>query len=380
MSIHSKLSTLVAIAFATSMTSLLAIADDEDSVRSWGPWKKLVNPAAGPQGSFTLPGPVVPGFGSGDTNQFTAAVVLPVTPEKTAATGRCVAGTSCGYAFITEEKSGLVKAAAFPIGLAIGASSASSRQSATPTLTPIPVGQVRRAPLGLPGVAKIAAQQFTTLTVNSDTNIPISESIANANVFFMGSQFWFTMIQGAVINGITLDVAGTPFAYGQSFSSTRNNNETKTIRTRFLFGESTGLSDLNALNAGNVVANYNGTTLTSRTKVNMGVDFGAGTWTASFNGGQDSAGVTVSKSSDNVNVTSGHVGFEARGTFSGANIVSTSVSAADASAISGTVNGSFYGGQAGVLAGSYDVTKTTQAYTDGTSRELFVTQRSIKGN
>ena len=392
MSMQNKLSTLVAIALATTATSGFAITDDdEDSVRSWGPWATLVQPAAGPQTPTptNLAGPVVPGFGSGDATSFTPTVITPTTPTvESTIQGRCTAGIACGYAFITQD-----------VRQEEG-SSRTSPQAATPVLNPIPTFvQVAPAPApapGFPGVISIVASATTSLTVNSITDIPLSESVLNQNVFFMGP-FWFARSKDVSLSGVTVDVAGTPFAYGTSFRK----GEEGSIQTSFIYGESTGLADLNALNVGNVQANYNGAminsafvNLSSVSQVAVAVDFGAATWSGSWNGGADSSGVTTSLSSDGVNVLSGRVGFNASGTISGANIVSTSVSASDASAISGTVNGSFFGGNAGVLAGAVDITKTvlpqpqveTQvsgpanqgiqaqtAYTDGVFRGLFAT-------
>jgi len=78
---QNKLSILIGIALAITATSALAITDeDENSVHSWGPWRALVQPAAGgpraPATTSTLAS-VVPGFGSGDAGQFTANVVVP---------------------------------------------------------------------------------------------------------------------------------------------------------------------------------------------------------------------------------------------------------------------------------------------------------------
>jgi len=379
MSFKNKLSTLVAISLATTVVSGFAIPkDDEDSVRSWGPWATLVKPAAGPQtpAPTTLAGPVVPGFGSGDATSFTPTVITPTAPEEVVAQGRCTAGIACGYAFITQDaRESQGEDLKVPIVEGqLAASSRTSPQAATPVLNPIPTfAQVAPAPgpgPGFPSMGALIAQNvITNLTVNSITDIPLSEAALNQSVFFMGSQFWFGFGQGVFLRGTTVDVAGTPFAYGSS--SRKDEGFSKS--TSFIYGESTGTADLNALNAGNVQANYTGAMISGRTPVSIAVDFGAATWSGSWNGGADSGFIRTSLSSDNVNVTSGQVGFNASGTISGANIVSTSILATDASAISGTVNGSFFGGQAGVLAGAVDVTKTTEAYTDGTHRDLFVT-------
>lgn len=348
------ISRLVALSLMTVTTSGFAITDD-DSVHSWGPWSTLVQPAAGPQAPTptTLAGPVVPGFGAGDSNQFTPVVENPdndgtgVTPVE----GNCVAGSVCGYALISQATS---IDGDDPVN--------SSLQAATPTLTPIPVFNNENLTMN------------TSLMVNSDTSLVISESL-NVPVNFFGGTAWnyFAFENNRIVglNGTTIDVAGTPFAYGSSFNVDLGGGNT--INTRFIYGETTGLDDLSALNVGNSVAAYSGSSLISGRSVNITVDFGANTWSGSWNGGTDS-GVSASASSDNLNVLTGGVGFNASGTLSAANIVSTSVSATDASAISGTVNGSFFGGDAGVLAGAVDITKSVEgSYTDGVYRDLYVT-------
>jgi len=361
------ISKLVALSLMTVAVSGFAITDD-DSVHSWGPWSTLVQPAAGPQAPTptTLAGPVVPGFGTGDTNQFTPVVETPgtgVTPVE----GRCVAGSVCGYALISQA-----------ISIDGDDPVNSSLQSATPILAPIPVdnNQIVLMLDGVPNFLNNVAAVNTSLTVNSDTNLVISESLNVPVNFFRGTSwnyFMFGNNRVVGLNGTTIDVAGTPFAYGSSFNV--DLSDSGSINTNFIYGEATGLGDLNALNTGNVTAAYNGVSLRSGTSVNINVDFGAGTWNGSWNRGRD-GGSRVSMSSDGVNVLSGNIGFEASGTLNGSNIVSTSVSAADASAIAGTVNGSFFGGDAGVLAGAVDITKSVAGdggYTDGVYQDLYVT-------
>lgn len=358
MDFKNKLVTIVALSLVATAISGYAVSKDyEDSVRSWGPWDTLVKPAAGPQAPTPtlLAGPVVPGFGSGDASSFTPTVI---SSASTATVGRCTAGSLCGYAFIRKEDRQQQPAFA-----AIGNTSLqTSPQAAIPVLSPIPALVLQDN-----GNAKTIQ---TNLSVESISDIALSETVSLLNVSFLGTQFFlgFEPTLGVFISGRTIDIAGTPFAFG--FSQRRNNEGA--LFTRFIYGESTGLDDLNGLNAGNVQANYSGTMISSGTQVSIGVDFGAGTWSGSWNGGQDGR-ISQSISTDNVNVITGQVGFNASGTLSGANIVSTSVSATDASAISGTVNGSFYGPDAGVLAGAVNITKTTQVYTDGVNRDLFVT-------
>jgi len=347
---------LLAIAIAVFTTSGFAKPkDDEDSVYSWGPWEVLVKPAAGLQipVSTILAGPVAPGFGSGDASSFTPMVIQessdPTVTQEASVEGRCVAGSACGYAFI--------------FGAVLGAkdSPASSLQAATPILTPVPV-----------------SSDNTSLTVNSNTNVSLSESIANVLVTFSGNSWSYINTVGNFVRlrGTTIDVAGIPFAHGESINVGLGAGSPIT-GTSFVYGESTGLDDLNALNAGNTQATYSGVSLGSQASVDISVDFGAATWGGKWNAGADTGVITETVSSDNVKVISGKVGFNASGTLNGANIVSTSVTAEPGTTISGTVNASFFGGGAGVLAGAVDITKTTNAYTGGVYRDLFVTEKVV---
>jgi len=374
------LSKLVALSLAAVATSGFAVPKDEeeDSVRSWGPWATLVQPAAGEPDvrTQTVAGPVVPGFGAGDASQFTP--IVPDIPEETTpvVSDACAAGSNCGYALIDERENNVqtVRVAAINVQPTLGKT---SPQRATPTLNPIPVQSMLNE-----RVLALDAAQTTTLTINSNTALPLSQTIANAAVFLARTKSdvvgWNTMQPGGNIRGFTVNVKGTPIAYG---SSNKTSEDSKTTNALFVYGQSTGLEDLSTLNIGNVEANYVGRTLGSNTEVTIDVDFGQGTWEGSFNGGTDGNNVRASTSTDTVNVLTGSVGFEASGTINGVNIVSTELTASDASAISGKVDGSFFGGEAGVLAGAVNVNKTTTRYTDGNYQDVYVTadQNKVSG-
>ncbi len=369
MSKYNLVSRFVALSLATITTSAYAITE-EDSVHSWGPWETLVQPAAGPQAPvpITLSGPVVPGFGAGDASQFTALITTPTSTSTTSATESiCAAGSACSYALIYSQ-TGINQ---------------TSRQTATATLSPIPVG-IRVAVDGLldiqgPLALGDGAQDTTTLNVTSTTALALTLGIENAPVTYNLGGNWstFSIADGfAFMNGKTVNPINTPFAYGDATIARVVDGRGTFTKANFIFGESTGVSDLNDLNAGNVTANYNGNGLLSRgTQVNIAVNFGEGTWNGSWNGGSDAAGISPTLSTDGVKVLTGVVGFNASGTIDGANIVSNVISANDASAISGTVNGSFFGNNAGSLAGAVNInkTRTDGTYTDSNYQDLFVT-------
>ena len=347
--------TILALALASLATTAVAKSQDEDSVYSWGKWATLVKPAAGPQvPAPQISGLGVPGFGAGDTQQFTP---MPIVPEEGGGNtdlpeGRCAAGVVCGYALIAFKE---------------GFNAASSSQDATPSLMPIPEGSIGT----------------TSLAINSNTNIPLAMNIVNSPVAYgttTGDVLkWSSVIKSAfsLINASTADVGGAQAVFGRSLFSTPSAGGGMDVTSaRFVSGETTGIDDLNALNAGDVQATYSGLTSLSGTAVEINVDFGEGTWAGSWNGGTDAV-VNTSISSDGVTVLSGGVGFEASGIVNGANIVGTSVSAADAVAISGTVDGSFFGGDAGMLAGTVNIDKETNTY-DGKYQDIYVTADPTK--
>jgi len=184
------------------------------------------------------------------------------------------------------------------------------------------------------------------------------------------------------IGGGTVDVAGVPCTYVLANNDTRDYTEstgilrTDNTRGSFIHGTATALDVLDSLHAGNVQATYEGFTLRDMNPVNISVDFGNQSWNGSWNGGTDST-VTAFVDSNGVTNLTGGVGFQASGVINGPNIVSTDISATDATSISGNVNGSFFGGDAGVLAGAANVDKTTVDYS-GNYQDLYVTRDPLK--
>ncbi len=351
-------SRLVSLSLIAVATSGFAITE-EDSVHSWGPWTTLVQPAAGPQATTPtrLAGPVVPGFGAGDTSQFTPVVTTPTTSNESA---------SSNYALIYDRPNSRD-------------ANQTSLQAATATLTPIPVRPVVvvQPPQGDGAVAQAVqvATVETSLTLHSTTSLSLSTIINNVLVSFQDDKRWVyngrTNAGTVSIQGNTVNIGGSSFAYGKSEVP---DSDSRTIGF-FIAGDSTALNELDAFSAGEVEATYEGFTLDSGTDVAITVDFGAGTWIGSWNDGGDGR-VSQSMSSDGVSILKGSVGFEAKGTIDGANLVSTLVAAQDATAISGTVTGTFFGGAAGALGGSVNVNKTTVNYTDGNYQDLYVTSRN----
>ncbi|MBB1077226.1 transferrin-binding protein-like solute binding protein [Rhodoferax sp. 4810] len=167
------------------------------------------------------------------------------------------------------------------------------------------------------------------------------------------------------------------------------------IYGHFVAGYTTPLSDMAALQAGNVVATYSGSNsgwyYGNPSQVSMSVNFGNSTWSGAWNGGIDGSVGTWTDSAGRVNI-GGQVGFTVTGgAVSGANFSATSanLSALDG-AVSGNVQGSFYGPQARTVAGVVAITKTVTApqsemariaipttYTNGKLTDVFVAVKDV---
>lgn len=373
MSIQKTLSILIATLFTTVGMQAIGFAksQDDDSVRSWGRWATLVKPAAGPQ----IPIPLAGGLGLPDGTDLFRPIVNDDDGGdgggNQVRSGQCAAGVICGYALIQfiQEETSLVDGS--KVSTSIG------RQAATPVLAPIPVGAGSGSgPKSLNLQAGPDTQ--TSLSVVSNTDVSLEQTIVDADVTFTGNagnaHFWTATTTNQFISGTTLDVMGKLFAYGTSresaftFDLSVPSFTNASTSTGFIYGETT---DLDELNVGNVQATYDGSTLLSGVPVTLNIDFGTGTFDGSVNNGVNGA-VTVTTDINGVDNLTGAVGFEVSGIIDGANIVSTNISAADATSISGTFDGSFYGGDGSILAGSYNVDKAT-ADAAGNNQDLFVT-------
>lgn len=144
----------------------------------------------------------------------------------------------------------------------------------------------------------------------------------------------------------------------------------------FVAGIPTPLSNMDKLRIDNIQANYYGTSFDSWRDVDITVNFGSGTWNGSWNNGAD--GSTWTYTDDRgIMYVRGDVGFNAGGTINGANIQSTSVSATDG-AVSGQVQGNFFGSNAEALGGAVDITKSTEGYTNARHVDVFITCKDVR--
>lgn len=135
-----------------------------------------------------------------------------------------------------------------------------------------------------------------------------------------------------------------------------------------VIGYGTPAGDMAALMRGNVNATYAGHSLTDGdafTPMTMNVQFGQGTWNAMFNNGANTT--TQINNGDSTTTTKVAVGFSVQGGVINGSSFSTnagSTFSATDGAVTGKVNGSFYGPQAAAVGGAYDVTKNGVRYVD----------------
>lgn len=130
---------------------------------------------------------------------------------------------------------------------------------------------------------------------------------------------------------------------------------TTTTTGYYVAGIATPQSYLDSQRAGNVTANYVGGSFdgSQQGKVDITVKFAPGTWSGNWS-------------------QNGDFNFSAAGNVNGANISGAVV---NTRSMTGTVNGTFYGQQAGSIGGVSDVTKTTNCGTQ-TQAAIFLVNKA----
>lgn len=137
---------------------------------------------------------------------------------------------------------------------------------------------------------------------------------------------------------------------------------------------------------GEVNATYSGNSLDAngtRIPVDIAVNFSNATWSGSWNGGSDGWTNTTTDSKGNSYVY-GQVGFKVEnGTINGAQLSATSannnLSALDGT-VKGSVQGTFFGKEAGSIGGAHNIVKSTDGesyrnYTDHTNVGVFLVDK-----
>lgn len=348
-----------------------------DSAAEWGPWADFVQPAAGAPSVAFLP----PGAGEAyrPLPQGSLPDLPPVIPP--VVSSGCEAGMACGYAVFRNYSYSYGNGYGYGEGYGGGYADGGEH----------PATFTARIPQTLDDSAT-TAWSLTSLDGSSPI-YPASGELGNP--YFSGNYFQFyrdDYVDGAeggayiggYVNEDNIPVARGYFGrYLESYMRGDGcdgecNYGYVSERTDgiFIAGIVTSGTDMSALRANNISADYNGYAFQG-SPVAINVRFGDGTWSGSWNNGADGNTWTYTPSGTSQQYVYGQVGFNASGTITGSNIQSTSVSATDG-VVSGMVKGSFFGSQAAALGGVVDITKTSstspsQPYTDARHVDLFLT-------
>jgi hypothetical protein len=381
------LTAAIGIALATAAaTAVGATQDEKDSVYSWGPWAKMVSPAAGPQGVGFLE--LV------SLNEYRPDVTVNNQPEEPVPVELCQPGAACGFATykVTYHTGGYDGGGQFgPALLGIGGDGEGdggngARYGYVPALFGL------SAEYGEPtrwGGVPLLNMTFEVAPTTADANYPPVDSatmsgwsqILGPITLFQGDGStgghsskvggiywqWLELAvgsdQGLLGSGWRDCTVQYVEPVGDGDYKAYWSKEIVSRQGAFVYGVT---PTLDALHAGSVQATYIGNAVYSGVPVSIEVDLGAGLWKGTWNGGSD--GWTHVVQYENGTYRMGQVGFHANGTINGVNITSTGVSADDSNNVQGTVNGAFFGTQGQSLAGVSDVTKDGQRNVD-----LFVT-------
>ena len=298
----------------------------QDSVTGWGPWTEFEAPAAGNPPLAQLPGTsefyrTLPqattnliGFAGYYSLANSGTAIVTKGPNPITVTGtptRISSGSFLPDSFVLQVTPST--AGEYPPPTSVALTFDASRGIHTSSLTPTPEGE-------------------TLLALLSNPDSPV-DAQANQVSFYQ-----------------LVSYIGAP----------EGGSSPQVVSHIGVIGYGTPAGDMAALMRGNVNATYAGHSLTNGdafTPMTMNVQFGQGTWDASFNGGA----TTVSP------VGAVAVGFNVQGGVINGSSFSTnagSTFSATDGAVTGKVNGSFYGPQAAAVGGAYDVTKNGVRYVD----------------
>lgn len=317
----------------------------EDSSSSWGPWSNFEPPAAGPATSSNQPivRPV----------ELYRPLAQPASQPVPIGLG-CAGGSLCGF------------------GVFSGNDSMNNSYTSVPPHAWVATGSVTPAEQGLlpttitlnmKALAEGVSLLFPDsgpLTLSQDDyydavySAPSSE-VSGYEVYGHADAYLNDMAEQTLVAGVNI----SQYVRGESSGE----SESYSYQGRYgsgVLGFTTSDADMSALRANNATASYTGGTLDSGMgSVHVDVQFGAATWQATFNGGQDGKVGSYTPYGSTAPVLYGSVGFTAAGTISGVNLQSTSVGTNDVGAsVSGYVRGAFFGPQAAAIGGVVDITKT----------------------
>lgn len=344
----------------------------QDSVNSWGVWEQFEPPAAGPVTPIVALAPRADVYRPIGTVTPNATPTPPITPTPPAAVPLCASGALCGFGVFSEVQGEVDPSApvvvperfAFvtrPVSLA----DANREQ-------PAAVLRVNWEPRGM---------RMLNEVLNGGSLEVDSGQMFNDGAYYGwdngGERVLYSSRKGADDgSGITnvVEVARLSGVYKYV------TGETTVSKDIFAFwGVTTPAAGMDALNRSNVQVTYQGRTYDGSQTVSMTVDFGQGKITAGQFGSGVDGKVSRAATTSGGTQLSGQVGFTFTGNVVGSTFRSTSVQAADAKSISGSVQGAFFGSNAQAAAGVADVVKTKAGeggYTNGKYTDAFITYRA----
>jgi len=359
------LAAAIGIALATAAgTAVGATQDDDDSVYSWGPWAKMVSPAAGPQGVGFLD--------LGGLSEYRPDVVIETGDE-----GLCAAGSTCGFATYKpfHHHKGRYDGGQIPT-LYLLASDGGEGGSVKVRWNGYYPGLfdfngTADSPHHLTDVT------FDVTALNTGEFPDVSSVVMEGGyggwypVHFGASGFdsgQFSSISGIYNPWLEVMIGSDQKGFGEGWQDgTCTRCGISGAEGAFVWGVTPTIAALQT-NLGGISAHYGGFSLYGGQHVNIDVQLTAGTWNGSWSHGH----------------TSTAFAFDATGTITGVNLTSTGLSGPsydekDSSTYTGSVNGAFFGTNGQTIAGVADVTKTTTYCGDHTVEvrnvDLFVTSQ-----
>lgn len=357
----------------------------QDSVNSWGVWEQFEPPAAGPNT------PIVALAPRGDVYRplgtVTTTNTTPVTPTPPVAVPLCASGALCGFGVFADVP---------------GPQDPSAPPVVPERFSFVTQPQAVAAPV-FEEPARLKAQALLVKNWQPDRmvmlNTPLNGGSFEADSGVLGRDGpyygWDNKGQRVLVSSSTDAEDSNPVydsavahLYSQVYQYISGQGaDAKPMNQAFqaVWGITTTAADMAALAAdaqrNNVLVNYAGSTTGVgggvTQKVTMTVDFGnSKIVSGQFGDGVDGK-VMRAATASGVTQLSGQVGFTFKdGDVVGSTYRITNLQAADARAISGTVQGAFYGANAAVAAGVVDVVKTkADGYTNARYTDNYITYK-----
>lgn len=330
----------------------------QDSTASWGIWEQLEPPAAGVQA------PTIALRTSGDLYRPLGQLdpVPPVNPP-VVVEGLCASGALCGFGTLA-DRSAKQPSSAGPQALRDPLPGALNAFVMLPEALPADSDSASWLPARMRLQLQMLSGGTAGLTDISPLNLDGTTHYYDDVTGEVGEKMRLTTRLGDTRRSYGVNGTADPFN-GDLERYVIGNSDPSNIYQTFsgVWGVTTTAVDMDTLSKGQVTATYFGRSTddgksSAGTPV-MRVNFGNGSFTASFNGGAD--GSTYLERTATGTQVRGQVGFNVdAGVIRGSNFESTRLSATDGT-VSGRVVGAFFGPGAAVAAGATDIIKTKVA-------------------